>query len=133
MRLDCPPCQPRESFCLHTDRERADVDDAITEMEAVAAGPWQAALVGDVAGKIRRIDLGLEPNEVVMAKRGDQLIVIWQRREDFRRREWNVNKKPDLVVMPAVAQRLGERHEMIVMDPDDVVGPQQFFKMTGEI
>ena len=133
VRLDRPPRQARESFCLHPDREGADAYDAIAEVKAVAARPWQAALVGDVAGEIRRIDFGLETDQVVMAERWDQLIVIWQRREDFWRREWNVDEEPDLVVMPAIAQRLGERHEMIVVDPDDVVGPQQLFKMTGEI
>ena len=102
-------------------------------MEAVAARPGQPAFVGDVAGEIRGIDFGLEADQIVVAERRNQLIVIGQRRENFRRREWNVDEKADLVVVAAIAQRLGQRNQMIVVHPDHVVGPQQFFKMRGEI
>ena len=131
--LDRAARQARESFRLHPDRECADANNAIAEVKAVAARPWQAAFIGDVAGKIRRIDFGLEADQVVVAERRDQLIMIGQGREDFRRRERNVDEETDLVVVPAIAQRLGERHEMIVVHPHDIVGPQQFFRCVGEI
>ena len=60
-----------------------------------------------------------------MAKRGDQLIVVGQRRDDFRRRKRNMDEETDLVAVAAVAQRLGQRNQMIVVHPDDVVGLQQ--------
>ena len=44
-----------------------------------------------------------------------------------------MNEETDLVVVPAIAQRLGQRDQMIVMHPHDVVGLQQCFEVTGEI
>ena len=75
-------------------------------MEAVAGRPWQTALVGDVTGEIRRIDFGLEADQIVVAKGRDELIVVWQSRDDLRRRERNVDEKTDPVVMPAIANAL---------------------------
>ena len=59
--------------------------------------------------------------------------MIWQRGEDFRRRKRNVEEVADPVLMPAIAQRLRERHQMIVVHPDDIVGPQQLVELAGEI
>ena len=44
-----------------------------------------------------------------------------------------MNEETDLVAVPAVAQRLGERDQMIVVHPYDVVGFQQCFEVTREI
>ena len=96
----------RESFRLHADRERADLYGAISELKAVTARPRKPALVGDVAGEVRCVDLGLKPDQVVVAECGNELIVIGQGRDDFRRRKRNVNEETDLVAVPAIAQRL---------------------------
>ena len=47
--------------------------------------------------------------------------MVRQGRENFRRREGNVEEEPDLVAMAALPQRLGEGDQMIVMHPNDVV------------
>ena len=44
-----------------------------------------------------------------------------------------MDEETDLVAVPAVAQRLGQRNQMIVVHPYDVVGFQQCFEVTGEI
>ncbi len=106
--------------------------DAIAEMKAVAAGPRQAAFVGDVAREIGGIDLGLKTDEIVVAQRRNELVVVRQRGDDFRRRKRNMDEKSDLIGMTAIAQRLGERHQMIVVHPHNVVGSEQRLQMPGE-
>ena len=82
----------------------------------------QAAFVGEIAGEIGGVDLGLEADQIVMAERRDQPLVVGQRGEDFRRRKRNVQEEADPVLVAALAQRLGERDQVIVVHPDDVVG-----------
>ncbi len=43
-----------------------------------------------------------------------------------------MDKKSDLVDVAALAQRLRQRHQMIIMHPDHVVGPEQLLQMSGE-
>src|SRR5581483_11503849 len=97
VRLDCPPCESRERLGLNSDRESTDLYRAIAEVEAVAARPRQTALVGDVAREIGCIDFGLKSDQVVVTERGDQLVVIGKRCEDFRRRKRNMDEEADLV------------------------------------
>src|SRR6185369_5947322 len=104
--LDRAARETRESFSLHSHRERADANDTIAEMKTVPCRPGQPAFIGNVPRKIRRIDFGLETDQVVVAERRDQLIMIWQGCDYFRGRERNVYEEPDLVVMPAIAQCL---------------------------
>ena len=68
-----------------------------------------------------------------MAERRNQLIVIGQGRENFRRRERNVDEKPILLLRATIAQRLSQWNQVIVMHPQDIIRPQQFFEMSGEI
>ena len=56
-----------------------------------------------------------------------------QRRHDFRRRERNVQEKTDLVLVAALAQRLGEGQEMIIVHPDHVVRQQHLLQFIGEM
>ena len=76
------------------------MDGAISELKAVAAPPRKPAFIGDVAGEVRGVDFGLKPDQIVVAQCRDELIVIGQGRDDFRRRERNVNEKTDLVAGP---------------------------------
>ena len=41
------------------------------------------------------------------------------------RRERRVQKQPDTVAQPGIAQRLGQAEQMIVMRPDQIVRPHQ--------
>src|SRR5262245_49954521 len=96
VRLDSEPRQAGAGFRFHPDGESPHTSDAITEIKPLAVPPRQAAFVGDVAREIGGIDLGLKSDEIVVAERRNKLIVIGQGRENFRRRERNVDKKPDL-------------------------------------
>src|SRR6185437_14255400 len=106
---------------------------ALAEDEGIVAIPRESAFFGEVAREVRGIDLGLETDEIVSTERGNELLVVRQRRQDFRRRTRNVQKKSDPVLVSAIAQGLGERNQMIVVHPDDIVRPQQPFEMTGVI
>jgi len=107
MRFNGAAGEPRERLGLNADRKGADPHHTIAKVEAIAACPRQPALVGDVAREIGGIDLGLKSDQIVVAQRGYELIVIWQRSENFRWREWNMDEEADLVAVTAIAQRLG--------------------------
>ena len=101
-------------------------------MKAVRVDALETTLVRQIARKIGGVDFGLEADEVVVPERGYQPLVIGQRRENLRRRERDVNEETDLVLVPALAQRLGQRNQMIVVHPHHVVGPQQLLEIAGE-
>ena len=44
-----------------------------------------------------------------------------------------MKEKADPVLMPALAQCLGERNQMIVMHPDEVIRPQDFVQFAREM
>src|SRR3989304_1230649 len=44
-----------------------------------------------------------------------------------------MQKKTNLVAVATITQRLGERNEMIVMYPDNVVGLQDFIQLGGKM
>ena len=43
-----------------------------------------------------------------------------------------MQEKPDGVLMTAITQHLCQRDEMIIVHPEDVVGPQPFAQLIGE-
>ena len=58
--------------------------------------------------------------------------MLGQRGEQIGRRERDMQEEADLVLDAALAQRLGERQEVIVVHPDHVVGPQESLQPVGE-
>src|SRR5262245_7026778 len=52
--------------------------------------------------------------------------------EDFRRRTRNVEEESDAVLVAKVAQRLGKRHQMIVVHPDQIIRREDVVQLTGE-
>ena len=46
--------------------------------------------------------------------------MVRQRRQNLRRGEWNVQEKADPVAMPAAAQCVRDRYQVVVMGPDQI-------------
>ncbi len=90
----------------------------------------QPAFVLEIAREIVGVVLGLEADQIVGAQLRDEPFVVRQRGENLRRRKRNVQEEADAVAMPAVAQHLRERDEMIVVHPDDVVGLQEIVQLS---
>ena len=103
--FDRAPRQPREGFGLDADRKHADAHDTLADREAVARNRRQVGFVVEITGEIGGVDFGLEADQVVLAERRNELLVVGQRGEDFRRRARHVEEKADLVLVAALAQR----------------------------
>ena len=58
--------------------------------------------------------------------------MIRERGENFRRWKRNVVEKADLVAVTALAQRLGQRQQMEIMHPDNVVAAKKFVQFRGK-
>ena len=48
-------------------------------------------------------------------------------------RHWDVKKKADTVGVAAAAQRVRDRDEMIIVDPDEVIGLDDLFEFSREM
>ena len=93
----------------------------------------KSALVFQIPSEICGVILGLKPDEIIRAQLWNQPFVVRQRGEDFRRREWHVQKKADTVLVTAVAQHLCKRNEMIVVHPDDVIWLHQTVQLIRKM
>ena len=93
----------------------------------------QAAFARQVAREVERVVAGLEADQIVLAQRRHQPLVVRQRGEHFRRRTGNVQEVADPVLVAARAQRLGERDQVIVVHPDEIVGAQHLVELVGEM
>ena len=116
------PREPIEFFRLHADGENTDADRSVGGLECVRIAAWYSAFLAQVAGEICGIDFGLKTDQVVMAHCRNKVFMIRERGENFRRWKRNVVEKADLVAVTALAQRLGQRQQMEIMHPDNVVG-----------
>jgi hypothetical protein len=59
--------------------------------------------------------------------------VVGQCSQYFWRWAWNVKEKADAILVPALAQCLGEWHQMIIMHPDDVIRPEHLVQLACEV
>ena len=83
----------------------------------------RVAILGDeVANEIAGIAVGLEAHHVVLQQQRDELLVVGQASHHLRRRHRNVEKEADPVGVAAASQRVGDRDQVIVVHPDQVVG-----------
>ena len=57
----------------------------------------------------------------------------WQRGKYLRRWTRNVKEKADAILVPALAQCLGERHQVIIMHPDEVIGLKHLVQLACEV
>ena len=120
-RAHRPPCQAAELVRLDPNRKDADAHGSFRRLIGKFAAFLQFAFVFEIAREIHRVVLGLKADEIVGAQLRNEPLVVGQRGENFRRREWHVQKVSDAVGVTAVAQHFCQRNEMIVVHPDDVV------------
>jgi hypothetical protein len=74
----------------------------------------------------------LEADQIVGEQRSRKCPVVRRGREDFRRRKGGVQEETDLVPRPLATQRLGQRDQMVIMDPDPVAWLEQGRQRGGE-
>ena len=116
-----------------------DADRVDHRLHRPAAMHEAAVLVGpnaeDLAGAFQEslaIGAGVEADHVVGAQRAQQLVGARQGVQQRRRHEGRVQEEADAVAHAERAQRLAEGDQVIVVHPDQVVGPQQRLQRLGE-
>jgi len=95
--------------------------------------PHLAAFGNQIANEILDIAVGLEADNVVLYEQRDQLFMVRQRGQNFRRWKRNMQEESNPVAMPTAAQRICDRYEMVVMDPDQIVSLDDLFEFGGEM
>ncbi len=85
-----------------------------------------AVILGDeVADEITHVGLGLKADQIVLQQQGEQLLVVRQHGDHFRRGEGDMEKETNAIGKASAAKLVRHRYEVVVVHPDDIVGPQQ--------
>jgi hypothetical protein len=111
-----------EGSGLDADGESANPDRSVGNGKVEIAA-MQAAFPGEITTEIEGVVAGLEADKIVFAKRRYKTLVVGQCSQNFRRRTGNVKKKANAISMPALAQRLGKGHEVVIVDQTRSSGP----------
>ena len=110
---------------VDADRECAGRQRVAERAQAAVGQPRGAGFRFDVMLEVKQIRLGLEADEIVGEQRTHQPFVFRDRGHDWRRRHRNVQEEADRIRAAHRAQLGGERNQLVVVDPDGVVGAQQ--------
>src|SRR5271170_3814947 len=86
----------------------------------------------EIAAEIVGVLFGLQADEIVVAEGAHRLVVVGERFEDVGRRTGNMEEEADRIVVAARSKLPGEWQEVIIMDPDNVVGRYEGRKGVGE-
>jgi hypothetical protein len=92
----------------------------------------RVALLDEVAAEVRGVARGLEADEVERAETAGEALVLGQRGEDLGRGKGDVEEEAHLAVPPRGAELLAHQQEVVVVDPDDVVGAGELGEKAGE-
>jgi hypothetical protein len=121
-----------ESHGLDADRKDADAHRPLGkgEIKIVAV---QAAFAREVAAEIEGVVSGLEADKIVFAERWHEALVVRQCGQHFRRWARDVKEEADTVLVAALAERLAERHQVIIMHPDEILRPEHIVQLAREV
>ena len=84
------------------------------------------------AAVIVTVVLGLEAHEVVVAERADALLLARDGEQKVRRRAGDMQEEAERILVTARAQFPGERDQVIIVNPDQVVGLEELGELVGE-
>lgn len=99
-----------------------------------AAGAHDGRAAGfQIGSEIRRVVLGLKPDEVEGGERADGFGVLGQRQQNIGRRAGNVQEEADRIVVSGRPQFPCKAHQMVVVHPHDVVRAQEARHLICEI
>ena len=105
----------------HTDRVDPGAEVLPVGGQAAVRLDDAAHLAGDVVLEGQAIGVGLEADQVVVAEGLQQFVVRRDGGEDFRRGKRDVQEEADAVADAQLATGFGERDQVVVVYPDDVV------------
>ncbi|MCY1533345.1 hypothetical protein D9M68_686670 [compost metagenome] len=122
----------RELVHVDADRKGRRAHRVAVGAEQVAAQRFAVRLVVHVVREVLHVLLGLEADQVVREQRAHQPLVLRNGRHDDLRRQRNVQEEADALLAAHGAQLGGQRHQVVVVDPDDVVVLQQRHQLARE-
>ena len=92
------------------------------------------ALLGhQIAREIADVGFRLQSHQIVLQQQRQQPLVVGQNGDDFRRGEGDMQEEADAVGETALAKLLRDRDQVIVVDPDEVVGLEDLRQLGGEM
>ena len=112
---------------VDADGKAADRQNLIEGSDAAVLENAAAHAMLQVVEKVGDIGLRLQSDQVVGGQHARKLLVLGHGEERLRRRKRNVQEVANGIVDVQRAQLPGQRHQVIVVHPDDVVGPEQRF------
>ncbi|MNS92022.1 hypothetical protein D3C72_1261390 [compost metagenome] len=98
----------------------------------VVAQVLAMGLVAHVVLEVLHVLLRLEADQVVREQRAHQPFMLRNGRDDDLRWQRNVQEEADALLAAHGAQLGGQRHQVVVVDPDDVVVLQQRHQLARE-
>ena len=114
------------------DREHADPETPAEGLVAAVRREAPKAAAGHRVAEILRVERRLEADEIIGREAAHHEVVGRQHAREIGRRPGDVEEEPDPVGEAQLAQIGGERDEMVVVDPDHVVRPDELGEPPGE-
>ena len=108
-------------------------DPASVRLQVIRIGRASRALPQKVAAQIFAVVFGLKPDKVEGDQSAHDLAVFRKRGQDVGWRAGNVQEVTNAVLVPPLAKEPCERHQMIVVNPDDIVRLEYSREVVGEI
>jgi hypothetical protein len=79
------------------------------------------------------VSLGLESDQIVGQQGGEHRISLWELHEDVGRWERDVQEESQIRAATGLANMVGHIHQLIVVDPDEIVGATVRGQSLGEL
>ncbi len=84
------------------------------------------------AQKVMGVIVGMKSHQVGAQKPTEDLFPPGQKPEDFEGRKWDMKEKADGRPGQPLAKQGGQEHQMVIMDPDLIAGPDDFEGFAAE-
>src|SRR5699024_9644175 len=75
------------------------------------------------------VGVGLESNQIVVHEQAQKIVVWRQGSQNVERRKRSVQEEPDAAPEPPGPQFFSHGHEVVIVDPHDIIIAQQAFQM----
>ena len=110
----------------------AEAEGAVADAEFAVRSRQREPFALHAAGEVLDVPVGLEADQVVGGERLEQPAMDRHGEPHVGRRPGNVQEESDAVLDAEAAKLGGERNQVIVLNPDDVVGLQLRGEHAGE-
>ena len=117
---------------VDADRKRAGLDRPVEGAPTAVADQLGMGFGLRVSAEVGDVRVALEAQQVIGEQRADQPVVTGDRRQDQGRRQRDVQEETDPVGAAQRAQFSGERDQVIVVHPQNVVFLQQRQQLASE-